>query len=529
MNPGVENTHLVDVCVYGATPGGIAAAVAAKQEGASVLLVEPSRWLGGILGAGIKPAQDCAEPRAVGGLTKSRVFALGNTPPEIRDNFVRWLQEEQVPVVWERRVAHVEKEETRIRRIHLEFAPPNAQGVPASVAAQGPGPSIEAKVFIDASYEGDLMALAGVRYAVGREARDTFGEEPAGVGDPTNWTPLDPYVRPGDLQSGLLPLLDADHSKPKGAGDDYTQAYNFRFYITDDPEKRAPFTRPADYNPTQFEMVGRYVEHIVNESEADEERRMEHLGRIFPGTRCQGEYNYQRTSLVTIAPLGISRFYQDGDWSVRATVWQQHIDYLNGLHCFLSTDARVPFAFREQTAQTGLDRTMHPDTNGWPHQLYVRIARRMKGRYVLTHADVLNQTQVEDSIGLALYGVDTYPVRHYAVRDPQNPETGKIGVASEGNMFLGKQHGTGVPYAVPYRALTPREEECGNLLVPICFAASYIAYASARMEPVFCILGESAGVAAAFAARSATSVQEVDVPALQRRLLERGQILQWRP
>lgn len=139
----------------------------------------------------------------------------------------------------------------------------------------------------------------------------------------------------------------------------------------------------------------------------------------------------------------------------------------------------------------------------------------MKGCYVLTHEDVLNQTQVEDSVGLALYGVDTYPVRHIAVRDTQNPETGALGVASEGNMFLGKQRGTGVPYAVPYRALTPEAEQCTNLLVPVCFSASYIAYASARMEPVFCILGESSGVAAAFAARRATSVQEVDVLTLQ--------------
>lgn len=515
----------VDICIYGATPAGITAAIAAKQEGASVLLIEPSRWLGGILGAGIKPAQDCSEARAVGGLTKKRVFELGETPPLIRQNLARWLEAEEIPLLFEQRVARVCKNGASIRHIELELAPPDALGVPTPKAT-GAGETIEAKLFIDASYEGDLMALAGVQYATGREGREEFGEAPAGVGKPTNWTPIDPYICPGDIQSGLLPLLEADHGLPEGAGDRYTQAYNFRFYITQDPEKSAPLAKPDGYDAAQFEIIGRYAEHIAATAK-NEGEMMERLSRIFPGTKCQDEYNYQRTSLFTIAPLGISRGYQDGDWPARAQVWQGHIDYLNGLHHFLSTDARVPAAFREQTARTGLERAMHPETGGWPQQLYVRIARRMKGRYVLTHADVLNQTCEADSIGLALYGVDTYPARHIATRDPQHGENGQMGVASEGNMFLGKQRGTGVPYPVPYRALTPKIEACSNLLVPVCFSASYIAYASARMEPVFSILGESAGVAAALAVQKSTTVQNVDVPALQRRLVERGQILEW--
>jgi hypothetical protein len=169
---------------------------------------------------------------------------------------------------------------------------------------------------------------------------------------------------------------------------------------------------------------------------------------------------------------------------------------------------------------------MHSDTHGWPNQLYVRISRRMQGRYILTHADVLNTTDVPDGVGLALYGVDTYPARRYAAK---NPETGEMGVASEGNMFLGGSKGTGKPYAMPYRAITPKAEECTNLLVPVCFSASYIAYASARMEPVFCVLGESAGVAAATAVRESKAVQAIDVSSLQLRLFERGQVLAWPP
>jgi hypothetical protein len=468
--------------------------------------------------------QDCPEPGAVGGLTKAKVFGAGNDPPTIRESFSRWLQEEKIPVVFEHRLGRVEKEGPRLARMHLEFAPPDERGVPAPVARPTAGKTVEAQVVIDASYEGDCLAAAGVTYAIGREPADQFHEQPAGVGVPTNWRPIDPYREPGNPASGLLPLVEADHGKPRGAGDDYTQAYNFRFYVTSDPAKRAPLTPPADYDPAQFELVGRYVQHILNWAGGHEDKALPRLASIFPGWRNSGEYNYQRNSLVTIAPLGVSRFYQDGDWPLRADVWRQHIDYLRGLHHFLSTDPRVPEAFRHQTAALGLDRTMHPDTHGWPHQLYVRITRRMQGPYVLTHADVLNQTQVADSVGLALYGVDTYPVRRIAVRDPQ---TGAMGVATEGNMFLGGARGTGRPYAVPYRAITPQAAECANLLVPVCFSASYIAYASARMEPVFCILGESSGVAAAQAVRGRHSVQAVDVKRLQSRLLERGQVLEW--
>lgn len=514
----------VDVCVYGATPAGVAAAIAAKQEGADVLLIEPGRWVGGILGAGIKPKQDCAEEKAVGGLTKTRIFAMGGTPPAIRADFEAWLKEENIEVLREHRVTRVKKDGATLRRVELEFAPPDEFGIPPAKGTPAPDKSVLASVYIDATYEGDLMALAGVKYATGREPAAAFGEKPAGVGPPTNWTPIDPHVVPGDPNSGLLPLVDADHGKAQGEGDDYTQAYNYRFYVTDAADKRAPFGKPADYDPAQYELVGRFVEHLVKEHEGDPKKLARSLAGIFPGWLNAGEYNYQRNSLVTIAPLGVSRFYMDGTWAARSQVWRQHKDYLGGLHHFLSTDARVPEAFRARTAALGLDRTMHEDTHGWPHQLYVRITRRMLAPYHLTHADVLNSTQVEDSVGLALYGVDTYPARRYAAR---HPETGALGVATEGNMFIGGARGTGTPYPVPYRAIHPQAAEAVNLLVPVCFSATHIAYASARMEPVFAVLGESAGVAAAQAVKTRKTVQEVNVPALQKRLKERGQILTW--
>ncbi len=235
---------------------------------------------------------------------------------------------------------------------------------------------------------------------------------------------------------------------------------------------------------------------------------------------------YYRESLFSIAPLGISRGYQDGDYAARAAIWKQHIDYLRGLHHFMATDPRVPQEYRDKVAQLGLDRTHHPDTEGWPHQLYVRVARRMVGRYVLTEADVMNRTTVADSIGLALYGVDTYPARRIVVREAK---TNQVAVATEGNMFIGGNRGTGVPYAVPYRVITPQANQCTNLLVPVCFSASYVAYASLRMEPVFMLLGESAGVAAAQAIDEQTKVQKIDVLRLQKSLVGLGQIITWPP
>jgi hypothetical protein len=460
-------------------------------------------------------------PAAVGGLAKDGLTSLGNKPADIRDSFLELLRQYAVPILYEWRVSSVQKQDGSIVSLDLENAPPDRWGVPSAEANDSRPRQIRAKVFIDASYEGDLMARAGVQYTYGREARDVYGEPHAGVQEFTNPTPISPFVVPDDSGSGLLPWIDADHGKPLGAGDDYTQAYNFRYYITDDSALRAPLTPPDDYDASEYELVGRYVQYLVQQHERGIGPQPR-LDQIFPGWKNSGEYNYFREHLVTMAPLGISREYQDADYSTRSRIWRAHIDYLRGLHHFLSTDERVPEEFREQTAALGLDRTHHPETEGWPHQLYVRVCRRMVGRYVLTEADVMNKTAADDSVGLALYGVDTYPVRRVATLDP---ETGTQIVATEGNMFIGGNRGTGVPYRVPYRAITPKEEDCRNLLVPVCFSASYVAYASARMEPVFALLGESAGIAAVQALAEDVDVQSIDIPTLQKRLRQHGQVL----
>lgn len=531
--PGMGN-HSVDICIYGATPAGITAALAAAKEHKKVLIIEPTGWPGGILSAGLKPIQDCPNFDAVGGITRQLILSLGvenkdtisteagirkalrtMSPASIRADFVKLLESYHIDVIYEHRVSSVKKKNLRITQAGFDWAKPSMSGLPPARPDKKNSIVVNAKVFIDASYEGDLMALSGVRYKTGRESSAQFNETLAGVRPPAIIVPIDPYKIPGDKSSGLLPWVAKDHGLAVGSADHYTQAYNYRFYITNEPEFRYPFGRPENYNSADYEIVGRYIEYLKSAKAADS--LSFYLKAIFPGILNARDYNYQRNSLITIAPLGISDQYASGNYESKAKVWKVHQDYLSGLHYFLSTDPRVPQSFREHTAAFGLDKRHSPE--GWPHQLYIRVTRRMDGAYILTQDDVYNKRKVEDPAGLAQYGIDTYPARRYAME-----QNGKTYVAVEGNMFIGGAGGpTKIPFQVPYRAIVPRRSECTNLIVPVCLSATHVAYASVRMEPVFMILGESAGIAAVQALNSNRDVQRIDQGAYQKKLKSVGQ------
>ncbi len=529
----------VDVCVYAATPAGIVAAMAVKRAGLSVVVVEPSRWVGGILGAGLKPTQDCPNINATGGLARKLLETLGHPNrqggtltkkvansrmnlQDLRADFLKLLDENEIPVVYDHRISSCRKNGATITEAVFERAPFDALGCPVAKAEQPDSLRVVATVYIDAGYEGDLMVRADVSYRVGREAADEFDEQRAGVQPPMELAPIDPFVEPGNPKSGLLKWVEEDHGKPVGSADHYTQAYNYRYYTTDDPRHRVEITPPDNYDPHDFELIGRYVAWLADTID-DEEALFARLSRIFPGTMNSGEWNYHRRSLFSMAPVGISHLYADGGYVQKARIWKAHQDYLRGLHHFMSTDPRVPKAFREKTTRLGLDSRHHPETHGWPHQLYIRVSRRLAGRYTITAHDVYNRTTVSDPIGLAQYGIDTYPARRiWLERD------GQVYVGLEGKMFIGGARGpTNVPYPIPYRAITPKAEECTNLLVPICFSATHLGYASARMEPVFMIVGESAGIAASRAIAQSVAVQEIDTVAYQQALNDAGQILRW--
>ena len=512
----------VDVCVYGATPSGIMAASAVKRAGRTVVIVEPSRWVGGILGAGIKPLEDCPNPAATGGMTKPLLNTLGNSPEIIRASFERLLADQGIEVVRELRVGSVEKSGGKILSASFDYAPFDALGSPPAAATEVGRLRVKAKVFIDAGYEGDLMSRAGVPYHVARESTQEYGEEAAGVREPVELTPLDPYVKAGDAASGLLPGITGRFTETIGSADPRIQAYNYRYYVTSDPARRAPLTPPAGYDAKDFELVGRYVE-FLKASITDPKELKKSLARIFPGWMNAGEYNYHRNSLITMAPVGISYLYADGDYVTKAKVWKAHQDYLRGLHHFMSTDARVPENFRKETSEIGLDLPRHPDTAGWPGQLYVRLTRRLQGRYVITAADVYNRTKVDDPVALAQYGIDTYPSRRVVVE-----KDGKTLIGLEGWMFVGGAHGpTKTPYPIPYRALTPHEADAPNLLVSVCFSASFLGYASARMEPTFMMCGEAAGIAASQAIEAGVAVQRIDPAVYRKALLASGMLIAW--
>ncbi len=528
--------HLTtDVCVYSATPSGILAAIAVKREGKTVVIIEPSRWAGGMLGAGLKPMQDCPNYVSTGGLTHELIPTLGTSmeplvksdkrslnPAAIREEFIALLARHEIPVYYEHRLGRVEKAGTTIEAAWFDRAPFDELGCPISEAEKKDAIQVSSSVFIDASYEGDLMPASGVSFRVGRESEEEFGEENAGVQPPMELAPISPFIEPGNRESDLLKWVENDHGKPVGAADGYTQAYNYRFYTTSDPEYRLPIEAPEGYSPADFELVGRYVAYLVETTDDSEALRKKLVG-IYPGWMNSGEWNYQRSSLFSMSPLGVSQDYAEGDAAEKARVWKLHQNYLKGLAEFMRTDSRVPEWYREYAAALGLDRRAHSETQGWPHQLYIRVARRLKGRYTVTAHDVYNRTTIDDSIGLAQYGIDTYPARRIWTE-----KDGEVFVGIEGKMFIGGGRGpTDIPYPIPYRAITPVENECTNLLVPVCFSATHLGYASARMEPVFMICGESAGIAACHAIDQHVSVQNIDMNSYRDDLLAAKQKLQW--
>lgn len=477
-----------EVCVYGGTASGLLSAIAVAKSGRQVLVVEPSRWLGGMTGGGIRVKRDCVYPNDIGGLTKMLLNEdanLGVDDPhrgqgKLRALWLRLMKEHKIEVIYEHRLKSVKKEGLSIVGIEVEKAPPEKDGCPAAQALPGEGMSITAKVFIDASYEGDLMAKAGVRYTIGRESAQQYGESLGGIRpvEAKHTVKLDPYVKPGDPSSGLLPMISPELLGNVGDASRHIIAYNFRLNGKDEP------VGPPDHlKPENYELL----------------RRIQVAG----GKIGWPSDNYSRHALLSGGLLGPQADYPDGDWPTRSRIWRDFIEHVKSLSQITGKPAR-------------LNHEDYPDTGGFPHQLYVRMGRRMVGPYVMTQADVECTPSVEDSIGLAEYRVDIYPCRIVAV-DAEH-------VATEGEMFVKvAPH----PFRIPYRAITPKADECANLLVPVCMSASHVAMAAIRMEPTYMIMGESAGIAAVQALDQNIAVQAIDPQRYRKALLDAGQILEW--
>ena len=533
----------VDVVIYGGTSGAVVAAVQVAAMGARVILVSPDRHLGGLSSGGLG-FTDSGNTGSIGGLAREfyrRVFrhyaaeaawkwrprsALGTTgqgvgvdedgrqtmwlfEPHVAEKiFDDWLAGTNVEVV---REALLDRDAVTLER--PDGGAPRIAAITTLASGTTPRRTFAAKVFIDATYEGDLMAAAGVSFHVGREANATYGEEWNGnqVGvlhHGHHWKqPVDPYRVPGDPASGLLPRISADPPGVRGAGDRRVQAYCFRMCLTNVPENRVPFPKPAGYDPAQYELLARTLAAGWREVFV----KFDPVPNGKTDTNNHGPFSTDN--------IGMNYDYPEASYERRREIIREHETYQQGLMWFLANDERVPAEVREKMRQWGLPRDEFTDNDHWPHQLYIREARRMVGEEVMTEQHTLSTRPVNRPVGMGSYTLDSHNVRRSVIpaadgRPAMVQNEGDIGVKVP------------KPYAIGYGCLVPKRAECANLLVPVCVSASHIAYGSIRMEPVFMILGQSAATAAVMAARDACVVQDVPYERLRERLLADGQVLE---
>jgi len=504
-----------DVCVYSANASGVMAAVAAAREGAKVVIIEPSRWLGGMTGSGLVNV-DWGRKEAVGGSALS-ILKQNFNDPQYRACYADLIKAYHISVLFDHRVSKVTRDGLTIKSIDLDYAPFDALGCPVAQSTKANDLTVQARVFIDCSYEGDLMARSGVSYSYGRESRDTYHETLAGAEESMMVYDIDPYKTLGDPSSGLIPLIQDTPLLKPGSADRLTMGYGFRWKYSYG-EDQLPITPTMDYDPAEFELFRRAFKNNID---------------VFTGRRMRGKVgawepaNGYIYSLVVgnlaralFAPTnyGSNADYPDGDYATRAKIWKEQQNYIRNLTHFLRTDPIVPEKQKDMALRVGLQKGMFDDTEGYPHQLYVREARRMISSYILTQHDLEGTTNPEDSVGLASYGFDEWP---YATIVLNNKVALMGGYCSE--VYLETEH-HGI-YKIPYRSITPKSEECTNLLVPVCVSSSHVAMASIRMEPVWMILGESTGVAASMVLKDNTPVQKVDYPQLRAKLCALHQIL----
>ena len=496
-----------DVVVYGATAGGATAAVAAARQGAKVVLIEPGRHVGGMLSGGLGHSDVVGQQNLIGGLCLEVYQRIarhyGESDPKKAFDFEPHvaeqvldglLREAGVRVVFGQRVESVTKRGARIVALKTDN-----------------GASYVARVFLDASYEGDLMAKAHVRYTVGREGRAQYGEWLAGRMELLPGHHQFKYAVSPWRDGKLLPFITPQEKLvPTGEGDGKCQSYCFRLCLTDRPENRIPIAKPDHYNPDDYELARRCIQAGGDVSLG--------IARV-PNGKCDANSGGPVSSNL----LGASWEYPEAGPQRRREIWEQHLRWAHGLVWFLQNDPAVPEKQRARMRQWGLCKDEFQDTGGWPHQLYIREGRRMLGESVVTQHDLEEHRTKPDSIGMGGYNIDIREVQWVSVRTFLFPKAADR-VYVEGYVSQPVQ-----PWQIPYSALLPRRAECDNLLVAVCPSMSTVAYASFRMEPGYMIAGHASGLAAALAGKDNVAVQQVPVAALQRLLREQGQVLEVAP
>lgn len=492
---GCSRSRTYDVCVYGSTSAGVVAAYSAAQCGKSVVLIEPTEHVGGMTTGGLG-FTDIGNKQVIKGVAKEFYRKVGRHygrleqwifEPSVADSIMRsYLQHENITVLTGRRIVSADKAGTRITSIVVETS-----AEPHSTMTVG------ADYFIDCSYEGDLMARAGVSYVVGRESNDTYGETYNGVELMTGHQfpdGIDPYRVEGDPSSGLLWGISDAEVAPDGTGDEMVQAYNYRICLTSDPDNMIPITRPEGYDSTRYELLLRLIE-------AQPDKRM--LNDYFIWSRMPNDKtDINNRGGFSTDMIGMNHSYPEASYDERDSIIAAHTLYTKGLLWFLGNDPRVPDIMRKRMRMWGYPKDEYTAFGHWTPQLYIREARRMVGEYVATQDDCEGRAVVNDGVAMAAYQMDSHNCQRIVIT-----ENGRDMVKNEGNVEIGG----GLPYPISYRSITPKRSECTNLLVPVCLSASHIAYGSIRMEPVFMVLGQVAAVAVAEAmANGDCDVQQVD-------------------
>jgi hypothetical protein len=532
-----------DICVYGGTSGGVAAAVQAARMGKRVVIVEPGKHLGGMTAGGLS-AVDIGDPRSVGGIAREYFTKLAATvgtelawdkpfvskgggpatggayaiePHKAEQVFNEMARKAKVPLHFNARLASVKKDGGRITELVMEG-----------------GAVFRAKMFIDATYEGDLMAKAGVSYTLMREGNAKYGETyngihyadkykprtnhlkpgptgrvPGGQGVWDRDFPLDPYIVPGDPKSGLLPLVQAGDPGKDGEPAPGVQAYCFRLCLTTNANRIA-IAPPPGYDPKRYEVVVRFIAGCLAIGD-DMDLRWFSKHDPLPN----GKWDFNTATFGGNLP-GASWEWPEASYARRAEIAKEHENYHRGLLHFLATDPRVPEKVRNEMRRFGLPRDEFVDNGGWPHQLYIREARRMISDFVMTEHHTFGRKVAPNSVGLGSYGTDTHEIRRI-VKDGVVTREGKTATGRDG----------APPYPIGYAAIVPKASECENLFVTFALSASHTAFSSIRMEPVFMILGQSAATAASIAIDANAPVQRVDYAKLHECLLKDGQILVW--
>ncbi len=544
-----QTQYAADVVVYGGTSAGIAAAIQTARLGKTVLLIEPTNRLGGLTTGGLGQT-DIGNKQVIGGIAREFYRQI----KAYYDDPVHW--------VWQSKSDYKDGGQTRsasnedamwtfepsaaLKVFHRMLEDPNIsivynqrlnrttgvgkEGKAISAITMETGEIYRGKMYIDASYEGDLMAAAGVSYTVGRESNAVYGETLNGVqAEPYGKTlkgtlshnsvhhnfidGVDPYIVKGDSTSGLLPFISEGGPGIEGSGDKGIQAYCFRMTLTDHPENRIPFQKPEDYNALDYELLFRNYEAATGPIEAMYsygDRLVPWINSAMPNRKT--DTNNQKGFSTDF--IGQNWDYPEASYAERERIAARHRSYQQGLMWTLAYHPRIPKKVRDKVSQWGTCKDEYERADGWQQQLYIREARRMLSTHVMTQKNCEGIETVNDPIGMAAYGMDSHHIKRYV--------NSRGFVANEGNVEASVRS----PFPISYRSIVPKKEECSNLVVPVCLSASHIAFGSIRMEPVFMILGQSSAIIACMGLDDARAVQDLDYTRLRNVLVDNHQILE---